>query len=114
VDAQIKLSVVASDSFGASGRSMLAGLIAGERDPGVLAELARTRLRAKRGLLEEAFVGRFGDHHGFLLQTMLARVDQASADIADLDRRIEAELAPSPPRPTGWMRSVGSAAPPPR
>ena len=96
-DAQIKLSVVASDIFGASGRSMLAALIAGERDPKVLAELARTRLRAKRGLLEEAFVGRFGDHHAFLLKTMLARVDQASADIADLDRRIEAELAPFTP-----------------
>jgi transposase len=96
-DAQIKLSVVASDIFGASGRSMLAALITGERDPKVLAELARTRLRAKRGLLEEAFVGRFGDHHTFLLKTMLARVDQASGDIADLDRRIEAELAPFTP-----------------
>ena len=93
-DAQIKLSVVASDIFGVSGRAMLDALVAGERDPKVLAELARTRLRAKRGLLEEAFVGRFGDHHAFLLQTMLARVDQASADIATLDRRIEAELAP--------------------
>jgi transposase len=93
-DAQIKLSVVASDIFGVSGRAMLAALVAGERDPKVLAQLARTRLRAKRGLLEEAFVGRFSDHHGFLLETMLARVDQASADIAELDRRIEAELAP--------------------
>jgi transposase len=93
-DAQIKLSVVASDIFGVSGRAMLAALIAGERDPKVLAQLARTRLRAKRGLLEEAFVGRFSDHHAFLLQTMLARVDQASADIADLDRRIEEALAP--------------------
>jgi transposase len=93
-DAQIKLSVVASDIFGASGRAMLAALVAGERDPKVLAQLARTRLRAKRGLLEEAFVGRFGDHHAFLLETMLARVDLASADIAELDRRIEAELAP--------------------
>jgi transposase len=73
---------------------MLAALIAGERDPKVLAELARTRLRAKRGLLEEAFVGRFSDHHAFLLETMLARVDQASADIAELDRRVEAEIAP--------------------
>jgi transposase len=93
-DAQIKLSVVASDIFGASGRAMLAALIAGERDPKVLAELARTRLRAKRGLLEEAFVGRFSDHHAFLLETMLTRLDQASADIAELDRRIEAEIAP--------------------
>jgi transposase len=73
---------------------MLAALISGERDPKVLAQLARTRLRAKRSQLEEAFVGRFSEHHAFLLETMLARVDQASADIAQLDRRIEEELAP--------------------
>src|SRR5215213_7480198 len=48
---QIKLSVVASDIFGVSGRAMLAALIAGERDPKVLAQLARTRLRAKLGPL---------------------------------------------------------------
>jgi transposase len=93
-DAQIKLSVVASDIFGVSGRAMLAALISGERDPKVLAQLARTRLRAKRSQLEEAFCGRFSDHHGFLLETMLGRVDQASADIAELDRRIEQELVP--------------------
>jgi transposase len=93
-DAQIKLSVVASDIFGVSGRAMLAALIAGERDPKVLARLARTRMRAKLGLLEEAFVGHFTDHHGFLLATMLSRIDQASADIAALERKIEAEIAP--------------------
>jgi transposase len=93
-DAQIKLSVVASDIFGVSGRDMLAALIAGERDPKVLAQLARTRLRAKRSLLEEAFCGHFSDHHAFLLKTMLGRIDQASADIAELDRKIEAEIAP--------------------
>ena len=48
-DAQIKLSVVASDIFGVSGREMLAALIAGERDPKVLAQLARARMRAKTG-----------------------------------------------------------------
>jgi transposase len=93
-DAQIKLSVVASDIVGVSGRAMLAALIAGERDPKVLARLARTRMRAKLGLLEEAFVGHFTDHHGFLLATMLSRIDQASADIAALERKIEAEIAP--------------------
>jgi transposase len=93
-DAQIKLSVVASDIFGASGRAMLAALVAGERDPKALAQLARTRLRAKLALLEEAFTGRFGDHHAFLLATMLGRIDQASADIAELDRKIEEEVAP--------------------
>jgi transposase len=73
---------------------MLAALIAGERDPKVLAQLARTRLRAKRTQLEEAFCGHFSDHHAFLLKRMLSRIDQASADIATLDRKIEAEIAP--------------------
>ena len=93
-DAQIKLSVVASDIFGVSGRQMMAALLAGQRDPAVLAQLARGRMRAKLSDLEEAFTGRFNDHHGFLLAKMLHRVDQISADIADLDERIEAEIAP--------------------
>jgi transposase len=73
---------------------MLAALIQGERDPKRLAQLARTRRRAKLGQLQEAFTGQFTDHHGFLLQTMLGRIDQASANIAELDRKIEAEIAP--------------------
>jgi transposase len=96
-DAQIKLSVVASDIFGVSGRAMLAALIAGERDPKALAQLARTRLRAKRSQLEEAFWGHFSDHHAFLLARMLGRIDQASADIAELEAKIEAEVAPFAP-----------------
>jgi transposase len=56
-DACLKLSVVASDIFGLSGRAMLAALVAGERDPKALAELARTRMRTKIPGLEEAFAG---------------------------------------------------------
>jgi transposase len=93
-DAQIKLSVVASDIFGVSGRAMLAALLAGERDPKRLAQLARARMRAKLSLLEEAFTGFFTDHHGFLLARMLDRVDGLSADIAALDTRIEALIGP--------------------
>jgi transposase len=93
-DAQIKLSVVASDIFGVSGRDMLAALIAGQRDPKVLAQLARGRMRGKLAALEEAFTGRFSDHHGFLLTKMLHRIDQIDADIADLDQRIGTEIAP--------------------
>jgi len=59
-DACIKLSVVASDIFGVSGRAMMAAMIAGERDPKVLAEMARARMRTKIGLPEEAFTGQFG------------------------------------------------------
>jgi transposase len=93
-DAQIKLSVVASDIFGVSGRAMLDALIGGERDPQVLAQLARARLRRKISDLEEAFRGRFTDHHAFLLRRMLIRIDTISADIAEVEARIEAEIAP--------------------
>jgi hypothetical protein len=68
-DVQIKLSVVASDIFGVSGREMMTALIGGQTNPKALAQLARGRLRAKLGELEEAFTGHFTDHHGFLLGT---------------------------------------------
>jgi len=93
-DAQIKLSVVASDIFGVSGRAMMAALIAGERDPKALAQLARTRMRRKITALQEAFTGRFTGHHAFLLAKMLGRVDAIDADIAELDARIEELIAP--------------------
>jgi transposase len=93
-DAQIKLSVVASDIFGVSGREMLAALVGGQTNPKVLAALARGRLRGKLGVLEEAFTGHFTDHHGFLLGTMLARIDALDADIAGLESKIEEMVAP--------------------
>lgn len=97
-DACIKLSVVASDIHGVSGRAMMAAMIAGERDPKKLADLARARMRPKIRLLEEAFaglkVGTFDEHHRFLLARMLARIDATDADIAALDAEIEDHLAP--------------------
>jgi len=92
-DAQIKLSVVASDIFGVSGRDMLAALISGQRDPRALAQLARGRMRGKITDLEEAFTGRFDEHHAFLLTKMLTRIDQVSHDITDLDECIAADIA---------------------
>jgi transposase len=93
-DACIKLSVVASDIFGVSGRAMLDALAAGERRPKVLAQMARTALRRKISALEEAFTGHFTEHHAFLLAKMLTRIDALDADIAELDGRIEAMVAP--------------------
>src|SRR5215471_15785494 len=74
-DTQIKLSSVISDIFGASGRDMLEALIAGQRDPYVLARLARGVMRKKISVLQEALTGHFRDHHGYLLRMMLDRVD---------------------------------------
>jgi transposase len=93
-DAQIKLSTVVSDIFGVSGRDMMAALIAGESDPKALAQLARSRMRVKIPLLEEAFVGHFTNHHRFLLRTMLARIDQTGADIVAVEARIEELITP--------------------
>jgi transposase len=93
-DACIKLSVVASDIFGVSGRAMMAALIGGQRDPTVLAQLAKGRMRAKISALEDAFTGHFTDHHAFLLAKMLARVDAINTDIAALDAKIEELIAP--------------------
>jgi len=86
--------VVASDIFGVSGRAMMNALIAGERDPQILAQLARTRMRTKLADLQEAFVGRFGAHHAFLLARMLARVDAINTDITAVEDRIGELIAP--------------------
>jgi transposase len=93
-DALVKLSAVVSDLFGVSGRAMMAALITGERDPAVLATLARGSLRNKTGRLTEALTGRFTDHHAFLLTQMLRRVDAITADVATVQERIDAQIAP--------------------
>src|ERR1700716_4014435 len=93
-DACITLSVVVSDLFGVSGRDMMNQLISGQRDAVVLARLARTGMRKKIPVLQEALTGRFTDHHAFLLSTMLRRIDGINADIAELETQIEAVVAP--------------------
>lgn len=95
-DALVKISAVASDIFGVSGRAMLAALIEGERDPVVLAKLARRRLRKKIPALKEALVGRFDDHHAELLTILLRQADALSADIDVLGRRIDELIAKIP------------------
>jgi transposase len=75
----------------------LAALIGGQTNPKALAQLARGRMRAKLGVLEEAFTGHFTDHHRFLLAKMLARIDAIDADIAELDAAIEEMVAPFAP-----------------
>jgi transposase len=84
VDAQIKLSVVASDSFGVSGRAMLAALVAGERDPRVPSPAGPHPPAHQLGPLVEGFCGCFTDRHAFPLARMLARVDALDADLAEL------------------------------
>jgi transposase len=91
-DAGIKLSSVASDILGVSGRAILADLIAGQRDPVVLAEHAKRRLRAKIPTLREALTGHFNDHHALLAAGMIQRIDQINVTIADLNEEITRRL----------------------
>jgi transposase len=93
-DAGIKLSSVVSNILGVSGRTMLEALIAGERDPHILAEMAKGSMRRKTDTLIEALTGRFGDHHAFLARTMLDRIDACTATENRLSEHIDAQLGP--------------------
>jgi transposase len=94
--AAIKISSVPTDLHGVTGRDIMDRLIAGERNPKVLAQLARAAARRKISQLEEALEGAefFTDEHATLLAKVLARIDRLSADIDDLTEVIERLLAP--------------------
>jgi transposase len=94
--AAIKLSSVVSDLHGVTGRDIMDHLIAGERDPKALAQLARARARRKISQLEEALEGAefFAAGHAALLTVMLERIDRAAEEIARLTEVIERLLAP--------------------
>jgi len=93
-DAGVKLSSVASDITGVSGRAMLEAMIAGQRDPAVLADLAKRRLRSKIPALTEALTGRFSEHHAFLARVHLDLIDRHTQAIGEVTDRIEAVIGP--------------------
>jgi transposase len=115
-DALIKPSTVATDILGVSGRAMLEALIAGQRDPKVLAELARGRLRVKHAALVQALTGRFDDHHAELARMLLDQIDALSGQIDQLTSRIEETIAaipaaqPAAPGPGGGPGAAVQAA----
>ena len=90
----IKLSAVATDLTGVSARAMLEALVTGERDPQVLAGLARRTLRRKIPALIEALEGRFTEHHAFMVSQYLAQPGTQQATINALSARIETVIAP--------------------
>jgi transposase len=95
-DALLKVSVVISDLFGASGRRFLDALVAGERSPKALAALGDPRLKATRQELEDALTGRFRDIHAFETGTHLRLIDAVNEEITRLDEAIEQQLAKVP------------------
>ena len=117
-DALIKVSAVASTLDTLSTRDMIEALIAGERDPRRLAELARGRMKAKRSELITALDGRFDDHHAELARMLLGQIDALTTQIdalsAPASRSCIAELpttlGPSitPPATPAPARVAGS------
>ena len=95
-DALIKLSAVATDITGVSGRAMIEALIAGQRDPKVLAGLARGRMKTKHSALLAALDGRFDDHHAELARMLLDQIDALTTQIDALSARIDELLAAMP------------------
>jgi transposase len=96
-DTGIKLQAVASKTLGVSGRAMLDGLIAGERDPEVLADLAKGRLRERIDDLVRSLHGDVGAHHVEMLRLHLDHIDYLTAAIGRLDGRIDEVIAPFAP-----------------
>jgi transposase len=92
--ANIKLASVASNVFGVSGRLMLQTLLDGGATPSTMAALAQGRLRKKVAELEQALEGRLDEHHRFLLELQLRRLDHVDVDLASLDARIDEGLMP--------------------
>src|SRR6185437_12652439 len=93
-DAGVKLACVASDVLGMSGRAMLEALVCGTRDPEVLADLAKGKLRKKIPALQQALAGRFSGHHALIVGHILAHLDFLEEQIAALTIEIEERIAP--------------------
>jgi transposase len=93
-DAQIKLSSVITDIHGVSGREMIEALIGGQRDAKVLAQMARGAMRGKISVLEEALTGHFTDHHALICRMMLDTIDALTAQVQQLNERIEQAAEP--------------------
>lgn len=95
-DALVKISSVLSDIHGVSGRAIIEALIAGERDPKVLANLAQRRARSRMGALAEAVDGRFTDHHARLARMLLDQIDDLSGRIHTVTGLLDNAIAAVP------------------
>src|SRR5664279_3048076 len=95
-DSLIKISSVLSDIHGVSGRAILDALISGQRNPRVLAELAKGRARARRAALEDALHGRFTEHHARLARMLLEQIDELHAHIAQVTDLLDEAIAALP------------------
>jgi transposase len=111
-DALIKISSVLTDVLGVSGRAMIEALIAGQRSPTVLAELAKGRARNRRAELARALHGRFTEHHARLARLLLGQLDELCARIDQVTALLDAAISalPTPPATPGTATDAGASA----
>jgi hypothetical protein len=107
-NAGVKLSCVATDVLGVSGRLMLEALVSGTRDPELLANLARRALGKKLPALQEALAGDFKAHHRLIVSQILAHIDYLDEAISTLTQELEQRLAPLRTRRSCSARSMAS------
>ena len=93
-DSGIKLSSVATNILGVSGRAMIEALVNGSTDPAALSDLAKGKLKKKLPALQKALVGRFRSHHAFLVSRILAHLDYLEDEIEAFSQKIEEEMLP--------------------
>ena len=110
-DANIKLSSVASDVLGVSGRQMILAIINGEQDEQKLADLARQRLRKKIPQLREALAGRVNPHHRFLLKELYEHLLYLEQKVERFSQMIQQQLAPPPQDPGPQPPSASASEP---
>ncbi len=91
-DANIKLSSIASDTFGASGKRIIEELIKGKLRAEEMAELSKGRLRQKRGDLKEALVGEVREHHKFMIQASLKHIRAMEKILSSIERKIQEKI----------------------
>jgi transposase len=91
-DANIKLSSIASDTFGVSGKKIIEELIRGELKAQEMAELSKGRLRSKREHLKEALVGEVREHHKFMIKVSLKHIRAMEKILLGVERKIREKI----------------------
>jgi transposase len=106
-DANVKLSSVATDVLGVSGRKILAALVKGETDAVELGELAEGRLKKKKLQLQQALVGKMTDHHRMMLGKLLRALSTREAEITEDESDIRQQIVPFQQAVEAWMQLPG-------
>jgi len=91
-DANIKLSTIASDTFGASGKRIIEELMKGEMGPEAMAELSKGRLRKRKEELKEALVGNWEDHHTFMIRAHVSHIAMMEELLSTVEQKIQEKI----------------------